>query len=51
MSVTSTLIKIISIGNRGCYVSDRLSKLKENGVEFCAISKVGETFNWHRKVW
>lgn len=38
-------IKVVSVGNRGCNVLERLNKLKKNGVEFCAISKAGEAFN------
>lgn len=38
-------IKVVSVGNRGCNVLERLNKLKKNGVEFCAISKAGKAFN------
>jgi len=38
-------IKVVSVGNSGCNVLKRLSKLRKGGVEFCAVSKVGEAFN------
>ena len=38
-------IKVISIGNRGCNVLERLDKLTENGVELGAVSVAGKVFN------
>jgi len=38
-------IKIISIGNRGCNVLERLDKLTEKGVELGAVSVAGKVFN------
>ena len=38
-------IKIISIGNRGCNVLERLGKLTEKGVELGAVSVAGKVFN------
>ena len=38
-------IKVISIGNRGCNVLERLNKLTEKGVELGAVSVAGKVFN------
>jgi cell division protein FtsZ len=38
-------IKVISIGNRGCNVLERLDKLTEKGVELGAVSVAGKVFN------
>lgn len=38
-------IKIISVGNRGCNVLERLNNLSEQGVKLCAISAAGKVFN------
>ncbi|MCK4744943.1 hypothetical protein KAS41_02690 [Candidatus Parcubacteria bacterium] len=38
-------IKIVSIGNRGCNILERLSDLAKNSVELCPISVAGKVFN------
>ncbi len=38
-------IKIVSIGNRGCNILERLDDLIKNSVELCAISVAGKVFN------
>ncbi|MCK5466627.1 hypothetical protein KAI56_04010 [Candidatus Parcubacteria bacterium] len=38
-------IKVISIGNRGCNVLERLDKLTEKGVKLGAVSVAGKVFN------
>lgn len=42
---TNIKIKVVAVGNSGCHVLKRLSKLRKNGVELCAVSKRGEAFN------
>ena len=38
-------IEIISVGNRGCNVLERLNNLSEQGVKLCAVSAAGKVFN------
>ena len=47
MPKTKTIIniKIVSVGNRGCNVLERLGDLAKNSVELCAISVAGKVFN------